>query len=70
MADSLKKKIEDIARKMIQNLSIPEIDLSNTGKDKIVGFLPKGRYKGKTGSIVISLGKSRRIVTVYNPKKS
>lgn len=59
MADSFKKKIEDMAREIINNL----ID------KKIVGFLPKGRYKGMTGSIVISIGKSRRIVTVYRSKK-
>jgi len=60
VADSFKKKIEDMAREIINNL----ID------KKIVGFLPKGRYKGETGSIVISIGKSRRIVTVYKSKKS
>jgi len=60
VADSFKKEIEDIAREIVTKF----ID------KKIVGFLPRGRYKGKTGFIVITVEKSQRIVTVYNSKKS
>lgn len=60
MTDKFKQEIENMAREIINKI----ID------KKIVGILPKGRYRGETGLIVISIEGYRRIVKVYNGKKS
>jgi len=69
MHPALEEEINCITREIISRLAASKIDLSSVDGEKIVGFLPRGKYKGIQGSILVTVGKYRYRVKVLKNKK-